>query len=118
MTELADGKIAPVTAVVDDLPVEIEAPEPEPSPSKPPLLPRIGRRIIRRPSRWLNAPWPTERIVQYLTRSESCRLVAEKAHNHAVRATYPNLAHQWEMLAEQAQEFGRHVAPFENIDHE
>src|SRR6478735_1084776 len=67
MTGLADGKIAPVTAVVDDLPVEIEAPEPEPSPSKPPLLTRIGRRIIRRPSRWLNAPWPTERIVQYLT---------------------------------------------------
>ena len=28
---------------------------------------RIGRRIIRRPSRWLNSPWPTERIVQYLT---------------------------------------------------
>src|SRR6478735_5856025 len=67
MTGLADGKIAPVTAVVDDLPVEIEAPEPEPSPSKPPLLTRIGRRIIRRPSNWLNSPWPTERIVQYLT---------------------------------------------------
>ena len=67
MTELADERIAPVTAVVDDPPVEIEAPEAEPSPSKPPLLTRIGRRIIRRPSRWLNAPWPTERIVQYLT---------------------------------------------------
>ncbi len=28
---------------------------------------RVGRRIIRRPTDWLNAPWPTERIIQYLT---------------------------------------------------
>ena len=28
---------------------------------------RVGRRIIRRPSNWLNSPWPTERIIQYLT---------------------------------------------------
>ena len=34
---------------------------------RPSLPGRIGRRIIRRPSRWLNSPWPTERIVQYLT---------------------------------------------------
>ncbi len=32
-----------------------------------PLAGRIGRRIIRRPRNWLNAPWPTQRIVQYLT---------------------------------------------------
>jgi hypothetical protein len=29
-----------------------------------------------------------------------------------------DLAHQWDMLAEQIQEFGRHVAAFENIDQE
>ena len=28
---------------------------------------RVGRRIVRRPSNWLNAPWPIERVVQYLT---------------------------------------------------
>ena len=28
---------------------------------------RVGRRTIRRPSNWLNSPWPTERVVQYLT---------------------------------------------------
>ena len=28
---------------------------------------RIGSRIVRRPRNWLNSPWPTERIVQYLT---------------------------------------------------
>lgn len=28
---------------------------------------RVGRRIVRRPSKWLNDPWPTQRIVQYLT---------------------------------------------------
>ena len=28
---------------------------------------RIGRRIIRRPQRWLDAPWPAERIVRYIT---------------------------------------------------
>ena len=27
----------------------------------------IGRRIVRRPAHWLNSPWPTWRIVQYLT---------------------------------------------------
>ncbi|MFT3853036.1 MAG: 6-pyruvoyl-tetrahydropterin synthase-related protein [Ilumatobacteraceae bacterium] len=53
--------------VVDDLPIDIEEPPNEPAPAKPSLLGRVGRRIIRRPSRWLNAPWPTERIVQYLT---------------------------------------------------
>jgi len=31
------------------------------------LATRVGRRIIRRPSNWLNSPWPTERIIQYLT---------------------------------------------------
>lgn len=53
--------------VVDDPPIDIVEPPNEPVPAKPSLLGRIGRRIIRRPSRWLNAPWPTERIVQYLT---------------------------------------------------
>ena len=28
---------------------------------------RIWQRIIRRPMNWLNAPWPAERIAQYLT---------------------------------------------------
>ncbi|MEO6155995.1 MAG: hypothetical protein ABIQ39_00020, partial [Ilumatobacteraceae bacterium] len=32
-----------------------------------PMTRRIGQRIVRRPSRWLNSPWPVERIVQYLT---------------------------------------------------
>ncbi|MBI4934823.1 MAG: hypothetical protein HY828_13150 [Actinobacteria bacterium] len=36
-------------------------------PAPPSLLRRVWRRIIRRPANWLNAPWPTERIVQYLT---------------------------------------------------
>ena len=31
------------------------------------LVSRIGRRIIRRPQRWLDAPWPVERIVRYVT---------------------------------------------------
>ena len=28
---------------------------------------RVVRRVLRRPTAWLNAPWPTERIVQYFT---------------------------------------------------
>ncbi|MCE9623804.1 MAG: hypothetical protein K8R99_15800 [Actinomycetia bacterium] len=31
------------------------------------LARRVGRRIVRRPSNWLNSPWPIERVVQYLT---------------------------------------------------
>ena len=31
------------------------------------LARRAYRRIIRRPSNWLNSPWPIERVVQYLT---------------------------------------------------
>lgn len=31
------------------------------------LAERVVRRIVRRPSNWLNAPWPIERVVQYLT---------------------------------------------------
>jgi hypothetical protein len=31
------------------------------------LASRVGRRIIRRPRRWLDAPWPAERIVRYIT---------------------------------------------------
>ncbi len=53
--------------LVDDPPIDIEEPAHEPAPARPSLPARVGRRIIRRPSRWLNAPWPTERIVQYLT---------------------------------------------------
>ncbi len=43
---------------VDDLSVH-DRPEP--------LYVRVGRRVLRRPNNWLNSPWPTERIVQYLT---------------------------------------------------
>ena len=31
------------------------------------LADRVLQRIMRRPSNWINAPWPAERIVQYLT---------------------------------------------------
>lgn len=53
--------------VVDDPPISVEGTQSEPEPTKVSLPRRVGRRIVRRPSRWLNAPWPTERIVQYLT---------------------------------------------------
>ena len=54
---LDDPDVAPVGESTGDV-----------QPAGRPSLPgRIGRRIIRRPSRWLNSPWPTERIVQYLT---------------------------------------------------
>jgi hypothetical protein len=66
VAEVVDGRIAPVT-VVDERPISVEPLQSEPATDKPPLLTRIGRRIIRRPSRWLNSPWPSERIVQYLT---------------------------------------------------
>ncbi len=31
------------------------------------ILSRIGRRIVRRPRDWLDAPWPTSRVVRYIT---------------------------------------------------
>ena len=57
----------PAVTVVDDPPISAAPAASEPTAPEPSLLGRIGRRIIRRPSRWLNSPWPTERIVQYLT---------------------------------------------------
>lgn len=31
------------------------------------LIERAATRAVRRPTNWINAPWPTERVVQYLT---------------------------------------------------
>ena len=31
------------------------------------IINRIGRRIVRRPRDWLDAPWPTSRVVRYIT---------------------------------------------------
>ena len=31
-----------------------------------PLAPRIGARIVQRPRRWLDAPWPTDRVVRFV----------------------------------------------------
>jgi hypothetical protein len=58
-----------VDPLEEELPEEIPAwedtvHEPEPKRSIPA---RFGRRIIRRPTRWLERPWTGERIVQYLT---------------------------------------------------
>ncbi len=39
------------------------APDIEPA---APLLARMWRRIIRRPTEWANRPWPTERLVKYI----------------------------------------------------
>ena len=56
---------------------DVEVPEHDAPPAQAPvvdveqppagLMRRIVRRIVRRPTAWLNAPWPTERIVQYFT---------------------------------------------------
>ena len=53
----------------DLLPAELHsAPSAEPSPAPASSLPaRVGRRIVRRPRNWLESPWPTARIIQYLT---------------------------------------------------
>lgn len=61
----------PPPLVVDDEPSFMQRPalppEDEYDPDDPSVFSRLWRRMLRRPSRWLNAPWPTERIVQYLT---------------------------------------------------
>ncbi|MEI7548311.1 MAG: hypothetical protein WCK21_09680, partial [Actinomycetota bacterium] len=38
-----------------------------PSDASPSIGQRVFRRIFRRPSNWINTPWPAARIVQYLT---------------------------------------------------
>jgi len=38
-------------------------------PARTPLLTRVGRRIVRRPTEWLHRPWTNERTVQFLTAS-------------------------------------------------
>ena len=79
MTEHSDDASAPVVPHapgVDDalpyvvrpaLPADPEADDYDPLLDGPPLVVRAWRRLIRRPSNWINAPWPAERIVQYLT---------------------------------------------------
>ena len=52
----------PVGAVVSE-----SADSPESVGGAPSRWSRIGARIVRRPRRWLEAPWPTARVVQYLT---------------------------------------------------
>jgi hypothetical protein len=57
---------APTDVEPDIVPDEL----PEPStaaPAGPSMGRRVTARILRRPSNWLNAPWPAERIAQYLT---------------------------------------------------
>ena len=54
MSDLTDDRI--------DEPVDEPTQMPVPSTGR-----RIWQRIIRRPMNWLNAPWPAERIAQYLT---------------------------------------------------
>ena len=44
-----------------------ETPRSDSPGSAPTTMQRIGRRIVRRPSNWINSPWPAERVVQYLT---------------------------------------------------
>lgn len=55
----------------DQPPDTTPAVEPRPSElaveAEPTRWQRIGRRIVRRPRNWLESPWTTERLVQYLT---------------------------------------------------
>ena len=59
-----DDHSAEPTALLPVPPADGDAPAPAPSSA---LLARIGRRIVRRPTNWINSPWPTERVIQYLT---------------------------------------------------
>ncbi|MEQ1701542.1 MAG: hypothetical protein ABMA25_15650 [Ilumatobacteraceae bacterium] len=56
----------PVDETILETPAAADAVD-APLPQGNDLWGRVGRRIIRRPSNWLNSPWPTERIIQYLT---------------------------------------------------
>jgi hypothetical protein len=44
-----------------------EQPDDNPQYAEPTLVQRVWRRIVRRPSNWINSPWPAERVIQYLT---------------------------------------------------
>lgn len=77
MTEIADPRTdergRQLTASESEAAGDVEADEIVVETSQPdgtyrePWHVRAGKRIIQRPSNWLNSPWPTERIVQYLT---------------------------------------------------
>jgi hypothetical protein len=58
---------APIDVETEIVPDDV----PQPSPPAPPAGPSLGQRVVarvfRRPTNWLNAPWPAERIAQYLT---------------------------------------------------
>ena len=62
MTDLPE--FAPLETPSLETPVPALSPEPSAAPS---LMQRVARRVLRRPSNWLNSPWPIERVVQYLT---------------------------------------------------
>lgn len=47
--------------------IDDESPLAEAAPADDSVGARIWRRIWRRPSNWINSPWPVERIVQYVT---------------------------------------------------
>ena len=51
----------------DDLPSDPADDLVAPGVPQPPLGRRIWRRTVRRPTEWLRAPWPAERLVQYFT---------------------------------------------------
>ena len=55
------------TLITDSGPADTVVPEPTVAALSGDRWGRVWRRIIRRPSNWINAPWPMERIVQYLT---------------------------------------------------
>jgi hypothetical protein len=63
MTDVLDAE--PSDAVPD--PSFDSSTDDQPIASEPSFLQRAWKRILRRPSNWLNAPWPIERVVQYLT---------------------------------------------------
>ncbi len=51
--------------VTGDVDTESRSWDDEPAEPRPPSWPaRAGRRIVRRPVRWAQAPWPTERVVR------------------------------------------------------
>ena len=51
----------------DASPSSVELPAKRPHGPARRVAGRVVRRVLRRPTAWLNAPWPTERIVQYFT---------------------------------------------------
>ncbi|MDJ0770510.1 MAG: hypothetical protein QNJ12_17080 [Ilumatobacter sp.] len=103
---------APTVERIEAAPTDRSTDEPVTEPDddgQTPLLTRVGRRIVRRPSAWMNRPWPPDRILRYVVTFVTLSVTTYVMMNVVHLSPFPGRDLIFDDTTPTGGDFGAHV---------